>query len=297
MPRTQTLTPVESSDDESEDELPAPITPSYQTCRSPVDPFQKPSIPRDDDDMDMTDSQPRIPSPPPWQQKTSSFSTSSSIRMRSPPRPSAISTGRSNFFSSTYNPADSTGRLPTPIYGHFNPTSIPASSSLLGVHQNPAVARTIRSSGPISPIPGSPLSPSDQAEAAWWQRGRLPSPAEDEDGDSEMVPSSPSMGMLVDSMLPKLNVSPPSQPGSISGEMELSVSAPTRFASDDGCGRMPRSPTSFGRARSNATSSPTFPPNCNSTNPGVSRLSMGFRADCEKCIKRVPGHYTHILRD
>lgn len=25
------------------------------------------------------------------------------------------------------------------------------------------------------------------------------------------------------------------------------------------------------------------------------RVSMGFRADCEKCIQRVPGHYMHIL--
>lgn len=25
------------------------------------------------------------------------------------------------------------------------------------------------------------------------------------------------------------------------------------------------------------------------------RLQMGFRADCEKCIDRVPGHYSHIL--
>jgi hypothetical protein len=25
-------------------------------------------------------------------------------------------------------------------------------------------------------------------------------------------------------------------------------------------------------------------------------LSMGFRADCDKCRSRVPGHYSHILR-
>lgn len=27
----------------------------------------------------------------------------------------------------------------------------------------------------------------------------------------------------------------------------------------------------------------------------TARLHMGFRADCEKCIARVPGHYSHIL--
>ena len=25
-------------------------------------------------------------------------------------------------------------------------------------------------------------------------------------------------------------------------------------------------------------------------------LSMGYRADCDKCRARVPGHYTHVLR-
>ena len=25
-------------------------------------------------------------------------------------------------------------------------------------------------------------------------------------------------------------------------------------------------------------------------------FSMGFRADCEKCRERVPGHYSHVLR-
>lgn len=25
------------------------------------------------------------------------------------------------------------------------------------------------------------------------------------------------------------------------------------------------------------------------------RLHMGFRADCEKCQQRVPGHYSHII--
>ena len=29
--------------------------------------------------------------------------------------------------------------------------------------------------------------------------------------------------------------------------------------------------------------------------PQSRRLTMGFRADCEKCIQRVPGHYSHIV--
>jgi hypothetical protein len=25
-------------------------------------------------------------------------------------------------------------------------------------------------------------------------------------------------------------------------------------------------------------------------------IAMGFRADCDKCQRRVPGHYSHIVR-
>jgi hypothetical protein len=32
-----------------------------------------------------------------------------------------------------------------------------------------------------------------------------------------------------------------------------------------------------------------------SSAPQSRRLTMGFRADCEKCIRRVPGHYSHIV--
>ena len=29
---------------------------------------------------------------------------------------------------------------------------------------------------------------------------------------------------------------------------------------------------------------------------GKVMFSMGFRADCEKCRERVPGHYSHVIR-
>lgn len=27
------------------------------------------------------------------------------------------------------------------------------------------------------------------------------------------------------------------------------------------------------------------------------RVTMGYRADCDKCVKRVPGHYSHIATE
>jgi len=35
--------------------------------------------------------------------------------------------------------------------------------------------------------------------------------------------------------------------------------------------------------------------NRNHYNARTARLHMGFRADCEKCVARVPGHYSHIF--
>lgn len=32
-------------------------------------------------------------------------------------------------------------------------------------------------------------------------------------------------------------------------------------------------------------------------NAGVKRFSMGYRADCEKCRMKVPGHYSHVVFD
>ena len=29
---------------------------------------------------------------------------------------------------------------------------------------------------------------------------------------------------------------------------------------------------------------------------GKTKLSMGFKADCEKCQARIPGHYMHFIR-
>lgn len=29
---------------------------------------------------------------------------------------------------------------------------------------------------------------------------------------------------------------------------------------------------------------------------GKMTISMGYRADCEKCRMRVPGHYNHLIR-
>ena len=47
----------------------------------------------------------------------------------------------------------------------------------------------------------------------------------------------------------------------------------------------------FGRGKSDVMSSAGPGPKV-----GRTMLSMGYRADCEKCRTRVPGHYNHVIQ-
>lgn len=52
---------------------------------------------------------------------------------------------------------------------------------------------------------------------------------------------------------------------------------------EDEMAGMPRQGVTLGHSRQQSSTGRT------------GRLHMGFRADCEKCVARVPGHYSHIL--
>ena len=102
--------------------------------------------------------------------------------------------------------------------------------------------------------------PTIREEDEWWRRRDLPSPASDQ--DSSMI--SP-MGEA-DGMMGRLNV---------------------------GSGPGIRSPTS----RSSNAVNPMFLHRTESQGTErSSRLLMGYRAECEKCRQKVPGHYSHIMR-
>ncbi|RJE18926.1 hypothetical protein PHISCL_08744 [Aspergillus sclerotialis] len=111
-------------------------------------------------------------------------------------------------------------------------------------------------------------------DTAWWYRRRLPSPiSEDESSftkstkasfdDAEMAYSSPQP------------VSPPSY------ELHR-VSAPTPLN---------RSPSMVYPERMRQQ-------NHRSGSPPTKKVSfsMGYRADCDKCRNKIPGHYSHIIR-
>jgi len=101
------------------------------------------------------------------------------------------------------------------------------------------------------------LSPMFEQES-WITRDGLPSPVEDQDMDSAMM-----IDETNDSMS-GLRVS-----GS-NDSIDATLSSPVYWTPTDGN-------SSPGRGRN-------------------ARLHMGFLNGCEKCIQKVPGHYSHILR-
>lgn len=134
-----------------------------------------------------------------------------------------------------------TGRLPTPIYGHFQPSTQLPQMDMLPV--------TATDSTP-------PQSERDMEYERYLRSRRLPSPiSEDEAMDFPPAPEN----------------SP------------LETSAPIET-----CQTPPRGLRTPVRLAQPLTSQ--SPPK------GKIMFAMGFRADCELCRNRVPGHSNHIFR-
>lgn len=105
-------------------------------------------------------------------------------------------------------------------------------------------------------------------DTAWWYRQRLPSPISEDEGsftkstkassdDAEMAFSSPQPVSPPSYDAPThMNESPMVYPERIRQPIYLSPSRPTKKVS----------------------------------------FSMGYRADCDKCRNKIPGHYSHIVR-
>lgn len=113
--------------------------------------------------------------------------------------------------------------------------------------------------GPLAPSCHHEPTPACIQDPASWQGQRLPSPiSESEDG----FPSS--MNSFSDA------------------DMTFSIS---RTA--------PSSPAYRWQSSAHLHPRPGSVPKPRNKKP---TFSMGFRADCEKCFRKVPGHYSHIIR-
>lgn len=168
---------------------------------------------------------------------------------------------------------------------------------------------------PPSQDPSVPRSLDRGVEWSMVQNRRLPSPISESGG--EETPASP--GMVLDSSSPTPLSRPylPHMPHSTNPVMAIhpNVEIVSRSPADGDVGMMdtdqmyqsqdaqsqdPHSPSSapatpsprgrFGHTRSKHTV------NVWTAQPGMKKtFSIGYRADCEKCRLKIPGHFNHII--
>jgi len=229
VPQRIAITPPESSEDEEPPYLTSIQQYNHASSGSRIGASLYPFQALEDEDSDMTDSQPPG-SPHPWEELKQTHITS--------PRPSAIVLPQGPFLA-PQQPADNT-RIPTPIYGYFRSTD--AHMDDLDIRETPPSAW---------PAPEPRAVPKQQQHRPNTVTSRrLPSPIS-EDG----VMDAQSCGPLLDH-------------------------------ESYGCGEDIKQPldADVNDAALQAGSR------------GKVTLSMGYRADCEKCKTNVPGHWNHIIR-
>jgi hypothetical protein len=182
---------------------------------------------------------------------------------------------RINFSPNTAQPDANGGRIPTPIYGHFTSTDVNMDTSEAAMNSfiRPAARFQIRHNHNIlSPM----MSEDGESEADWWRKRRLPSPA-----DSPFISHQTETDDL----------------GSPSMMDALSFDNVQMHNSEINDADKPSPPLSCSSKGSTGHAMFERRSNASSETPRKGKLVMGFRADCEKCHKHVPGHYSHIVWD
>ena len=219
------MTPPDSS--EEEDSPPFSKQSRIQISSQPsINPTaQQPEQPSDVD-MEMMDYQTVVPSCQ-WGQQASMASPQASPRTVTPPSP--------GFKAPIRSPHNSVfgGRLPTPIYGHFQ-QSIDAKMEM---GEDPEII--------------IPRSQQEIEYENYVRRRRLPTPITEDEAMAEFPTTAGGMTRHI-----AMNTY-------IYNGQQSSIKTPNGFITS------PRGRLSF---------------------------SMGFRADCEMCRNRVPGHTNHIFR-
>lgn len=174
------------------------------------------------------------------------------------------------------------GRTSTPIYSHF---TLNMNTELMA---DPS--QDITSVAPTS-------TAHKTNESSWWRRRRLPSPISEAGDIPEMEPAnnidretrhqkewpdSPSSMDVDGDTLSNMFLQVPEQslgfpihtPAKVKAETETMIPIPT----------------------TSSTTEPAKRPSVTAPRREKMSFSMGYRADCEKCQMRVPGHYSHIVR-
>ncbi|KAI1341237.1 hypothetical protein F5Y15DRAFT_28564 [Xylariaceae sp. FL0016] len=206
-----------------------------------------------------------------------------------------------------------TGRMPTPIHctfaaqvrgnkwGNVNHAMHSANQTVKAGIQENTVETTHVHPFPLRQDSSVPRSLDDVPEWTMVQNRRLPSPISENGG--EEMPASP--GMILDSssqlqrpylphmphstnphamaIHPNIRTSPPPADAD-AAMMDTDTSSPSSAPATPS----PRS--KFGHSRSKHTV------NNWTLQPGMKKsFSIGYRADCEKCRLKIPGHFNHII--
>ena len=184
-----------------------------------------------------------------------------------------------NFSANNDQPAPNGVRIPTPIYGHFTSTDVNMDTSEASLTNfiHPCGARSqFRSNhNTLSPM----MSEENESDAGgdWWARARLPSPAQS--------PVLLSQRMETD----ELAMDALSFENIACHNMQMEADT---IDSDDNAAadsRKRSGPQAFLMARR--------PGEGQTGEAKRGKLVMGYRADCDKCVKRLPRHYSHIIWD
>ncbi|OAX78970.1 hypothetical protein ACJ72_06718 [Emergomyces africanus] len=323
-----TITPVESSDDDdggtASDMV---LSPRSQTEKKEDMSFLSIRIqpcPDADSDLEMTD-QPRFSSNAISPCSTAGLSPSWPGSAIPSPIPHRLITQSLNI---------SGGRTATPIYGHFtvnmNPNVMGQGSNTAA--NDPSISVPSSAAGSISSsittiVTSSPSTDSlpvlADGEGAWWSRRRLPSPiSEDEVSPTTTFPqinrhqktksnisttgvsaSGPS-NQAWERKSPNTSSSEPQKQAWTSSTLAIPEQNYTWHV-DTNPHKNTWSHQSATRtaAHPNTTDTPpvstdntTIPQREKTGRTSKISIAMGYRADCDKCQRRVPGHYSHIIR-
>jgi hypothetical protein len=171
------------------------------------------------------------------------------------------------------------GRTATPIHGHFT----------LNMHPERINARSIGAQMLAVKSPG----PRTEEETDWWRRRRLPSPIS-EGGDAVVD----RMGATETNSDGYSGRSPfhdnlvwPASPPSMDVDYQTPSDQWSSVPEPNAVGGGP-----VGRATLAGPSHESVTGLNAASGKGKVSFSMGYRADCEKCRLKVPGHYSHIVR-
>ncbi|KAI5917813.1 hypothetical protein F4810DRAFT_632397 [Camillea tinctor] len=205
-----------------------------------------------------------------------------------------------------------TGRMPTPIHctfaaqvrgSNWGPVNQGAHHATNGAITEHETSFAQPRSFPQRQDPSIPRSLDGGTEWTMVQNRRLPSPISENGGED--VPTSP--GMILDSCSPAQIQRPylPHMPHSTNPHamaIHPNIQSPPQPVESDAAmmdteGASPLSAPAtpsprgkFGHSRSKHTL------NSWTIQPGMKKsFSIGYRADCEKCRMKIPGHFNHII--